>query len=759
MALKVQGGLLPWIEDNPRHYNAQFEAELLIDPGPVLAVQAIIAVATVLGGIRVVNPFLILDFGLVMIVFTISAGLLCVWRSSVGRISLIFELAATVLLIRFWLGIPGTLLMLTVPLIASFALVGPRYSLWTALVETLLILGLFMSGSTGIPINEALIAALTTWGVFGLALSVYHLMIRLVIWSWDQFQQSRALLDEARDRQVQLKQALVDLAHANHELALMNERVADARRSAEEAQRAKSVFVANVSHEFRTPLNMIIGLVDLVTETPYIYGNNLPAALLRDLEIVDRNCQHLSSMIDDVLDLSRVEANRMVLHKDRTSLAPLAEDALMVVQPLLEKKGIELSLDFPFDLPDVDCDSTRIRQVILNLVSNAARFTPSGTIQVSGRYQAGSVIISVADTGPGITEQDLDKIFEPFQQGSSSQAHVHEGSGLGLSISKGIVELHEGRMWVTSSIGVGTTFSFSLPTLILPHKLPHGRWIVDHWVDRTPKAELPHTTFTPRVILYDEAGDLCTALSRYADEVQFSEYGNCEEAVQATENSGVQSILVNAETPGRLLALVEQIRLQRPDVPIIGCSVPRAIRAAFEAGAMDYLTKPITRRQLIASVEKATLSPKRVLIVDDDVEAAQLMKRMLTLHFQDIQVVISANGIEALAELERDVPDLVILDILMPEMDGWQFLEQKRQRDVWRNIPVILVTAQDPQDRPPRSPILVATVSEGLNLDSLLRCSRGLAVLLSYAEREHSQGLEENPSVAPASGRIGWPQG
>ncbi len=177
-----------------------------------------------------------------------------------------------------------------------------------------------------------------------------------------------------------------------------------------------------------------------------------------------RNCEHLASMINDVLDLSQIEAGRLALHKEWVDWHEVIERALVIVRPLLAKKGIALHLSIPDDLPRIYCDRTRIRQVILNLLSNATRFTDEGSITVTVRAESQYVVISVCDTGPGISAEDASRIFEPFQQGSFQQRRDQGGSGLGLSISKQFVELHGGRMWLQSEPGRGSTFSFRIPT-------------------------------------------------------------------------------------------------------------------------------------------------------------------------------------------------------------------------------------------------------------------------------------------------------
>jgi len=280
------------------------------------------------------------------------------------------------------------------------------------------------------------------------------------LWLAAYLRQAQQQLETTRNHRAGLMQALADLEHANRQLALMNERVIALQRIAEEAQKAKTSFVARVSHEFRTPLNMIIGLTDLIVEKPEIYDAALSPRLRDTLRIVHRNSQHLSDMVNDVLDLSRLESDHLVLHRERVAIGEIVAVAVEAVRPLLENKNLALCIEIDPDVPAVYCDRTRIEQVLLNLVSNATRYTDHGQITIAATQRGQSVCVRVTDTGQGIAPADRERIFEPFAQGSSATWRDKGGSGLGLSISKQFIELHGGRIWVESALGVGTTFIY-----------------------------------------------------------------------------------------------------------------------------------------------------------------------------------------------------------------------------------------------------------------------------------------------------------
>ena len=265
----------------------------------------------------------------------------------------------------------------------------------------------------------ALVASLLgCWALLAVLWLIHSSVLQLASWSWDQFQRAQALLEEARNRQAELRQALSQLAHVNRQLAVTNDKLAAARLLAEEAQKSKSNLVPCVSHELRTPLNMILGLLDVMTQTPDLYGPELPPSLMEDLAIMQRNCEHLTGMINDILDLSQVEAGRLALHKRWVSMADLIEGALPVVQPLLAKKHLTLLAALAPSLPEVFCDPGRIRQVIVNLLSNAARYTDRGQVTLRVGQQGEHMVVSVEDTGPGIAPEEAAHIFEPFYQGA-----------------------------------------------------------------------------------------------------------------------------------------------------------------------------------------------------------------------------------------------------------------------------------------------------------------------------------------------------
>jgi signal transduction histidine kinase/CheY-like chemotaxis protein len=680
-----------------------------------------------------------------------ATWLLHSWHTMLGRWFAVAVMVLGVLLVRRGLDTPGLLVLLFVPTALAAALIGLVAAAAAAAGETLLLL-LAPAFYGGMGNGEPFVALAAIWVTVGLMVAVYAPVYQLGNWLWQYFERAQSALEEARDRKADLAQALDDLAHANRQLLLTNERLAGLRLIAEEAQKTKAAFVAKVSHEFRTPLNMIIGLVDLLVETPDVYGRELPPALFQDLEIVHRNCEHLSSMVDDVLDLSQAESGRLTLNRERVSLGEIIDEGLVVVRPLLEKKGLDLRVDVPHDLPQVYCDRRRIRQVILNLVTNAARFTERGGVTVRVERKETQVVVSVADTGSGISPEDAERIFEPFCQGSNAPWRDRGGSGLGLSISKQFVDLHGGRIWLEGKLGVGTTFFFSLP--ISPPMDPvarPGHWIKEDWIwlKRSSHFRAPESHFKPRFVICDETGDLEATFAHLTDQIELVPVPDLTQASEDIQDCPSHALLVNTALPGDLWPKMERARRLAPDTPIVGCAVPTQVSSALRAGALDYLVKPVRQEDLMRAIRAVGHPVRRILAVDDAPDVLSLWSRMLRARDGTLEVLTATSGEQALAIMRESKPDLVLLDIVMPGMDGWQVLEHKRRDEEIRDVPIVLISAQDPMDRPATSPLLVATMDQGLTPARILRCSLSLSALLLGSEPERDPGLLRTDGGAP----------
>lgn len=626
--------------------------------------------------------------------------------------------AAILIAGAYWLQIPGLLLLAGVPVV-HLVLAGQQKI--GAAIGIALSIAIWFSGGLLHSIDKTLaITGIASLWLIG-ARARYSMTSRIT-WAWRHYSLAQQKLEEARDRYQELDAVLEQQVHTNRQLDLLNERLAALRTRAEESQRAKAAFVAKVSHEFRTPLNMIIGLVDLLIESPQLYGEQLPSRLIEDLKIVHRNCEHLSGLINDVLDLSQTEAGRLTLRRDVGDLCADIRHAVEIVRPLVEKKGLDLHLEIP-NTP-VHClrDQMRIRQVLLNLLSNAARYTVRGMITVRLIQQPRHIRIEIADTGPGIDAADQERIFEPFFQSSNLEGRSQSGNGLGLSISKQFMELHGGQLGVVSEKGVGSTFWLSLPTLPPAKPMQKAdRWIYEGWawIERQNRVDLPLVPNHPRLILLDTAGGIHPLLDEQPEQIELIAKDSLTEVVAEATTIPAHGIVVNGPSVEATLSLVTTIGRQVPDTPVIGWSVPTPTHQAQAAGAMDYLVKPVTRADLIAVLNQIPTPIRRVLVVDDDVEVQKLLTRILNMHDAQIEVN-AANDVEgALALLRASPHDLLLLDLALERGTGWELLERKRQDPALAPIPAVILSAQDPKEQSLQSPCLVASMGEGLSLAAL----------------------------------------
>ncbi len=679
--------------------------------------------------------------------------LIDMWQPLLARWLLVLLLSAAVLMARNTLATDALLPLLAAPVALAGALLSIPAAAGTAAIVSALLLAAPVTGAAYVlfPIfgMHSVVTLIAVWAITGVIFLIYQPVARFAGWAAGYYADAQAQLADAVERKIKYEQMVEDLTHVSRQLAISNERLVALRRIAEEAQQTKANVVAKVSHEFRTPLNMIIGLVDLMVKAPEVYGRPLPRAAVEDLAIVQRNCEHLAGLINDVLDLSQVEAGRLTLHRERTDLAAISREALDVVGPWLRKKGLDLQVEIPPDLPEVYCDRTRIRQVILNLLSNAVRFTEQGQISLVMRVRPESVVVTVHDTGAGIPPEDIERIFEPFCQGRQQLWRDRGGTGLGLTISKQFVELHGGRIWLESEVGVGTSFHFELPTSAeLDPAVRPTRWLNDDWMwrERRRLADLPDLAAVPRVLVCDESGALQAELGRLRDMVELVGTRDLPEAAQVVQSGAVHAGIVNAASADELLPALQAARGALGAVPLLGCVMPLAVPRAARYHALDYLIKPITRADLQRTLTRAGIVSAEegppeaagargpVLLVDDDPDVLMLWTRMLGLIVPEVRSVTAADGRSALAALREHQPALVLLDIMLPDISGWDVLAAKAGAPDIADIPVVLVTAQDPVEEPQRSDVVALAAETGFGAARLVRCALALSQITLEGE-------------------------
>lgn len=597
------------------------------------------------------------------------------------------------------------------------------------------------------------IAVVQMWSMIWLMWIGSRPLLTAMQWFESSYTQNLALLQQARDNQLLLNQTLSDLADAHTQLARLNRLAVAMRQAAEEARHTKEQFVANVSHELRTPLNIILGFIEMIMQAPETYGRHVPRALLADLSVVLRNGKHLSDLIDDVLDLSQIETGHMALTKERVSFASIVEAAITAVRPLFDSKRLYLRTDVASDLPMIYCDQVRIRQVLLNVLSNAGRFTEVGGVELRAWHADGKLVVSIADTGPGIAQDDLEKVFLPFQQVDNSIRRRYGGSGLGLNISKGFVELHEGKMWIESSPGNGLTVYFSLPIHIPAASFGGAlRWVHPYaeYTPRTRPSLAPIPANRPRLVVLEAGGTLPRMLTRYLTDVEIVPTNCMADALEEAARLPTQALLVNDLAAGTDLQQRSGISPLPEHIPVILCSVPGLQDSAGLLGVADYLIKPVARERLLTVIQQVAPHAVTVLLVDDDPDALLMFRRMLASSGRDYRVLRAENGRQALQVLGEQRPDLILLDLVMPSLDGFQFLVEKERDIGLRSIPVVVVSAQDPQGQPIVSHTVAVTHSQGISVRQLLGLIEATVHLLSPQPARLS--LEHGEKIQPADG-------
>ena len=523
-------------------------------------------------------------------------------------------------------------------------------------------------------------------GMFILAVAIAVLAVRTLYttldWVWQMHEQSKELLTTTRNQQGELRSLIKSLRIVNDIRERIEQELMIAHKEAQKAKTLKEQFAANISHELRTPLSIILGFSEVMYLSPEVYGAEpLPPTLMRDISQIYRNSRHLLDMIDDILDLSRFEIVGFTLKKESTNLANLINEAAIIVNNLFEKsEDVTLMVDVAPNLPLIDIDQTRIRQVLLNLLNNAHRFTKIGEVTIFAQQVDNNILIQVQDTGPGISEDDVAVIFTEFYQVDYSLSRSHGGAGLGLAICQRFVQAHDGRIWVESEVNNGSTFSFTLPIDLTQVEHTH--------LYRTPFPEQKIKEFQPCLLLVESDPQVSNLVARYLDEYEVVVVENVVDLAAQADMRHPFAILYNVQ-PGQQ---VDSDACAHIVTPIIECSLPSQAWIASSLGAVASLTKPINFEKLNEYI--AQLGPMHdILVIDDNPGVCQLVQRRLAGGHGRYTIHIAYEGRTALHIMQQHPPDLVILDLIMPEMDGFEVIEAMHADPELVDLPVILLTA------------------------------------------------------------------
>jgi signal transduction histidine kinase/DNA-binding response OmpR family regulator/ligand-binding sensor domain-containing protein len=530
----------------------------------------------------------------------------------------------------------------------------------------------------------------------------------LLVWAFV----ARALVIRRKREAEQLREKLLEQERqARVTLEAKNAQLEDARRAAEQARataddanKAKSSFLANMSHELRTPLNAIIGYSEMLQEEAEDVGQ---PGFVPDLQKIHGAGKHLLGLINDVLDLSKVESGKMTLFLEEFDVAKTLREVEATVQPLIKKNTNTLIVECPADLGSMRADLTKVRQILFNLLSNAAKFTEKGTIRLSvkredvNRNQDAAAVSSsygsritfhVTDTGIGMTPEQLGRLFEAFQQADASTSRKFGGTGLGLAISRKFARLMGGDLTVTSGLGQGTTFTVTLPAEVAdPNKAGDTVRLV-----AAPDAP----SAGPVILVIDDDANvrelIQRSLTKEGYRVELAADGKT--GLELAERLQPRAITLDVMMPGMDGWTVLSRLKANPktaDLPVIMVTIVDEKNLGFSLGAVDYLNKPVDWEQLHRILEKHRLASAGagVLLIEDNADTRDMTRRQLEKN--GWTATEAENGRVGLVRLQQSSPALILLDLMMPEMDGFEFMDEFRRHPEWRDIPVIVVTAKE----------------------------------------------------------------
>lgn len=610
-------------------------------------------------------------------------------------------LAAAVCLAVYLFRVPMIGLLLSMlPLMSVVSLGWPA-----ALASQLLIAAVVTLLAQGVPPilpQEYGVATLVGGAIAGtMGWSSSRALLTATAWSLFSYEQARKNLDETREHRAELARTVRDLDRAYYSLNRANNMLVLARAEAEEARDSRNRLALAISHELRTPLNFIIGFSELMVNSPETYGpvSSWPPGLYEDVQEIHRSSSHLQRLVNDVLTLGQIESLQMTLFKQRTDPSEIVRDVEKMVSPAFARKNLAFLAEVEPGLPEISIDTTRIRQVLLNLVSNSLRVTEHGEVTVHVRRGEGEVEFCVADTGPGIAAEDLRRIFQDFTQAGRGNWRRHEGGGLGLPISRRFVELHGGHMRVESELGKGSQFYFSLP-------LPDSS-ALSHLADSSARQgnrrwqELQEKAQNEQLLLAVSSDPSASeVLAPYVEGYGVVGVGDTREVPAA-----VRELLPRALLVDQVMAMhgeheeTEKYLNELPfDVPIVEFAFPGSLQhpLLLPDGVVRFLVKPVERTTLIEAILALGPNARRLLVVDDDPAMARFVRRALRsaeiqLSRDTILLPTAPTGALALQYARNQKPDAVLLDLALPDMSGWNVLRELRAM----GIPVILMTAYD----------------------------------------------------------------
>jgi len=458
----------------------------------------------------------------------------------------------------------------------------------------------------------------------------------------------------------------------------------------ETASRHKSEFLANMSHELRTPLNAIIGFTRLVMRRAQ---DVLPSKQYENLQKILASSEHLLSLINSILDLSKIEAGRMELRPTEFALEPLLDLCLTTVEPMIKADRVRLIKDVEGELPGLCTDQEKLKQILINLLSNAAKFTEAGSITLHAASRGEQVEFAVADTGIGIPKAALELIFEEFRQVSSDAAQERSGTGLGLAISRRLARMLGGEVTTVSEQGKGSTFTVTIPIRLasVPQQKPTPQ------AAGAPVAEIRSRRGERVVLAIDDDPNVVYLLKENLAEAGYRVVGagGAEDGLRMARELHPSAITLDVVMPGtdgwQVLRALKADPSTR-DIPVILVSIVDQKNFGFRLGAADYVVKPFDHDALIGAVARVAPHCRRILVVDDDPNIVEIIRQ--SLEGESCTIDWAPDGVAGLERIAEVRPSVILLDLLMPRMDGLAFLDALQADTVHSDIPVIVLTAK-----------------------------------------------------------------